>query len=176
MRHLTLPRGRSAAALILLALVVAGPLAFRAPQAAAAQMQETTLYFGPLPTAGDDVLRLSYFNSSEDLAVPYEMTISLASTGATLATISGVAAPLTGTKLEFPGSGLALPPAVAEDCIGKVRVIEQKPTSVPTPDFKVSTDDTGRATATFTARDAGTARVQAVCDHPSRKIVVNVRN
>ena len=66
MRHLTLPRGRSAAALILLALVVAGPLAFRVPQAAAAQLQEVTLYFGPLPTTGDDVLRLSFFNGDED--------------------------------------------------------------------------------------------------------------
>ncbi len=170
------PLRRSAAALILLALVVAGPLAMRVPQAAAAQSLETTLYFGPLPATGDDVLRLSYFNSSEDLSVPFEMEIVLASTGVTLASISGVAAPLTGTKLEFPGSGLALPPAVAADCIGKFRYAEPKPTPVQVPDLKITIDDTGRATATFSALDAGTARVQVTCDHPSRKITVMVKN
>jgi len=176
MRILIHPLGRSAAALILLTLVVAGPLALRVPQAAAAQSQETTLYFGPLPTTGDDVLRLSYFNSSEELSVPFEMEIALASTGATLASMSGVAAPLTGTKLEFPGSGLALPPAVAEDCIGKVRVTEPKPATVEIPNLKITTSDTGNAVATFSARDAGTARVQVTCDHPSRKITVMVKN
>lgn len=170
------PFRRSAAALILLALLVAGPLALRVPQAAAAQSLETTLYFGPLPATGDDVLRLSYFNSSEELSVPFEMEIVLASTGVTLAAISGVAAPLTGTKLEFPGSSLALPPAVAADCIGKIRYREFKPTPIEIPNLKVTTSDTGHAAVTFSATDAGTARVQVTCDSPSRKITVMVKN